>query len=345
MPDASSLIREETLRQERREASYPEPFPTGWYVVTPSKALDKHARKGRPMAAELLGQRVVVFRDAEGRAHVLDGYCPHLGADLSAGKVCEGKLECPFHGWQFEGDGQLAAVPYLKEGRTLPTISAGSHPVLEQDGMVMLWHGSDAPDYGIPEMPSAMKHRGDHDAGVVKMHLQEFAENSVDFAHFAPLHGQMRLPWLGWPIPGLTIAHEADWVPDEAHPWIARFHDSAVLRFRGKTLEKTKAKATITFHGPGSVVHFRFAIPDVGDIVMIQTHTPIAPLAQRVRFRWFADPSIPRLLVSYVVGNWVSQWREDIDIWENKIFRERPQLVRDDGPVHKLRKWYRQFRR
>ena len=78
---------------------------------------------------------------------------------------------------------------------------------------------------------------------------------------------------------------------------------------------------------------------------MLQTHTPLAPLAQRVRFRWYAERSIPRLLVSYVIGNWVSQWREDIVIWENKIFRERPQLVSTDGPVHALRRWYRQFRR
>ena len=85
--------------------------------------------------------------------------------------------------------------------------------------------------------------------------------------------------------------------------------------------------------------------PTMWTTLLPLTHTPIAPLALRTRFRWFAEPSIPRLLVSYVVGNWVSQWKEDIDIWENKIFRERPQLVRDDGPVLKLRKWYRQFRR
>ena len=336
---------QEALRQERREASYPEPYPTGWYVVTKSRELDRAARRKRPLATELLGQRLVVFRDDAGRARVLDGYCPHLGADLGGGRVCDGQLECPFHRWRFAGDGQLAHIPYLSEGRRLPTIRAGAFPVVERDGLVLLWHGPGEPAYDIPAVPETMRHRGDHDAGVVRMHLQEFAENSVDFQHFSPLHGQMRLPWVGVPIPGLTIHHEARWEPDEDHSWIARFHDSAMLRFLGRDLPWSAAQATITFHGPGSVVHFRFELPDVGDILMIQTHSPLAPLAQRVRFRWFAEPSIPRLLVSYVIGNWISQWREDIDIWENKIFRERPQLVRDDGPVHALRRWYQQFRR
>ncbi|MAQ18199.1 MAG: hypothetical protein CMN30_25810 [Sandaracinus sp.] len=334
---------QEALRQERREASYPEPYPTGWYVVVLAKELDRAARRGKPLAVELFGERLVAFRDAAGRARVLDAYCPHLGADLSGGRVCEGQLECPFHRWRFDGEGCLAEVPYLAERRKLPTIRAGAHAVLERDGLILLWRGPGEPDYDIPAVPAGMVHRGDHDAGVVRMHLQEFAENSVDFQHFAPLHGQMRLPWLGLPIPGVTIRHQARWEPDEERSWIARFHDSAMLRFRGKDLPWSAAEATITFHGPGSVVHFRFQIPEVGEILMIQSHAPLAPLAQHVRFRWFADRSIPRLLVSYVVGNWISQWREDIAIWENKIFRERPQLVRDDGPIHALRKWYRQF--
>ncbi|MCY3814247.1 MAG: hypothetical protein OXH15_20900 [Gammaproteobacteria bacterium] len=45
----------------------------------------------------------------------------------------------------------------------------------------------------------------------------------------------------------------------------------------------------------------------------------------------------------YVVGNWISQWARDIVIWENKIYRQRPRLCQDDGPVLRLRQWYRQF--
>ena len=334
---------EERVRDERRAASYHKEYPESWYYVGQSKALDAAARKGRPLSVEALGERSVLFRDGGGVAKALDAYCPHLGADLSGGRVCEGELECPFHRWRFEGSGDVASIPYLAKGRKLPTIQAGAKHVVEQDGCLFLWHGKDAPHFDLPSAGTGMVHRGDHDAGVVKMHLQEFAENSVDFQHFAPLHGEMRLPWTSIRIPGLTIQHTADWESDTDKPWMAYFHDKAVLKFFGRELPWTAAKAKISFHGAGSVVHFRFTIPRVGEILMMQTHTPLTPMALRVRFRWFAEKKIPRALVSYVVGNWVSQWREDIDIWENKIFRPRPQLVRDDGPVHALRKWYAQF--
>ncbi|MEM6954502.1 MAG: Rieske 2Fe-2S domain-containing protein [Myxococcota bacterium] len=340
---AAELL-EQSLRLERRAKTYPEKYPSGWYRVASVKELDRAARRSQPIAAELLGRRFALFRDGTGNARAVDAYCPHLGADMSGGRVCEGQLECPFHRWTFDGEGAVTKIPYLSEGRRLPTVRAQSHALLERDGLLLLWHGDEVPHYEVPAVPEHMVHRGDHDAGVVWMHLQEFAENSVDFQHFAPLHGKMRLPWIGLPVPGLSIRHVARWEPSDAKPWEALFHDSAILEFFGRELPGTGAKATITFHGPGSVVHFEFAIPKAGRIVMIQTHSPVTPMAQRVRFRWFAERRMPRWLVSYVVGNWVAQWREDISIWENKIFRDRPQLVRDDGPVHALRRWYRQFR-
>lgn len=38
-------------------------------------------------------------------------------------------------------------------------------------------------------------------------------------------------------------------------------------------------------------------------------------MVQNVEFKWFADKKIPRLMVSYVIGNWISQWRNDLSVW------------------------------
>ena len=62
-----------------------------------------------------------------------------------------------------------------------------------------------------------------------------------------------------------------------------------------------------------------------------------------MRFRWYAAKTLPRPLVAYVVGSWIAQWRRDVAIWESKVYRRRPMLVREDGPVHALRRWYAQF--
>ena len=76
---------------------------------------------------------------------------------------------------------------------------------------------------------------------------------------------------------------------------------------------------------------------------MFQSHTPIAPLRQHVRFRWFSDSDVSKIQAAFIVGNWVSQWRQDIGIWERKIYQQQPLLSRGDGPIHQLRKWYSQF--
>ena len=82
----------------------------------------------------------------------------------------------------------------------------------------------------------------------------------------------------------------------------------------GRVCESTRAGALITFLSLGSIVKFEFDIPRIGEITMFQTHTPVEALRQRVSFRWFAARFVPRLLISYVVGNWISQWRQDVEI-------------------------------
>ncbi len=323
---------------------YPPPFPRGWYRI--ARAVDIPA--GETLRVDALGVSLLAFRGVQdGALHVLDAHCPHQGADLGVGgKVVGNCVRCPFHDFDFDGCGKLVKVPTLSD---TPKIKTRAWPVREVHGMVWIWHDSakGEPDYE-PEYQSAitsgdMVLRGEHDAGVVRMHIIEFAENSVDFQHFKPLHGQMLVPWTQIEIPGVEVNHSPTWKPDADRGYIAYFIDQAVLRIGGRVVPRTSALATITFFGPGGVVWFRIQVPDVGDILIYQTHLPLEPLALDVQFRWFADEHIPRALVSYIVGSWVSQWQADIAVWENKIYKRRPMLTKSDGPVHEMRRWYQQF--
>ncbi|GIY06362.1 3-ketosteroid-9-alpha-monooxygenase, oxygenase component [Caerostris extrusa] len=91
--------------------SVPPVFPNGWIPIVESSEGSKRAAV---VSVTALGQRFCVFRGELGEAYVLDAYCPHLGADLSAGGTVEGDcIECPFHGWQFSGkDGACKKIPY-----------------------------------------------------------------------------------------------------------------------------------------------------------------------------------------------------------------------------------------
>jgi cholesterol 7-dehydrogenase len=326
-----------------RLATYPPPYPDSWYVLCRSEDVTD-----KVVSVEALGQRFVVFRDDGGKAAVLDSHCPHLGADLGLGNVVDGCIECPFHRWRFGADGRLAAPPY---GQThTPNVRTRSWPVDEVYGMVLIYFSTrpdTPPPHPFPRYEDVddgqLIRRGQHDPEPVAMHLIEFAENSVDFQHFAPLHGKMTIPWTNVTIPGVRIHHDATWEPDPDEAHVAWFRDKAVLEIFGRVRHWSRASAAIRFIGPGGVVAFTFDIPDRGRVLMFHTHTPLAPLSQQVRFTWFSARPISKLLASYIVGNWVSQWRADIAIWETKIYRTKPKLNPEDGPIHELRRWFQQF--
>ncbi len=328
--------------------SYPHPYPDGWYRIADSDSL----RPGDLRYLECLGRQLVLWRGQDGAPHLMHAFCPHLGANLSFGRVRGNCIECGFHRWRFTGEGRAAHVPYsdhVPEGVLTPPL-----PVREAHGQVFTYHScrgtpnaTEAPPIPLPRIAEvddgSFVFRGAHDAGRVGMHLLEFAENSVDRAHFQPVHGQLRIPWTQIPVPGVHIEHEADWSLDPDVPWKMYFFDTAALRIFGRRVERAGASARISFFGPGGVVTFRFTVPNGGEIEMYQTHLPVGPLEQQVNFRWFADRRLPRWLVWYIVGNWISQWARDIEIWENKIYQAHPRLCADDGPVFRLRRWYQQF--
>ena len=270
-----------------------------------------------------------------------------MGANLAHGKVIADQLRCPFHGWRIDGGGQVRCIP------TNDKLPAKVHPhweAMDYYGMVVVYHAEHAPGrvlYRLPEQSGIdsgqLVYRGKHNGGEVGMHIIEFAENAVDFQHFPEIHGVMHIPWTRIRIPFIKIHHEASWERDANAAHLSYFKNHSTLEVFGRMMPKTGASAKITFHGPGGIVQFDFSIPNLGGITMFQTHTPIAPLKQQVHFSWFADKSISRILASYVVGNWVSQWRRDVEIWENKIYRQKPLLTKSDGPVHRMRQWYQQF--
>lgn len=339
---------ENAVRAEDRLKSYApgSEYPEGWFRVADSSDIPTGAVK----YIMALGRDLAVFRGQDGQVRCLDAYCIHLGANMGIrGKVVGNCIECPFHKWTFGGDGTCTSIPYTP--KVPSTAKTTAYHVNEFFGLIMVWFPRPGctdmtPKYQppVPDIISrgTMVYRGGRKK-VVNMHIQEFAENSTDFAHFQPLHGTMTLPFTDVVIPGITINHEADWKEgqgDEGH--LCWFMDGADLNLGGVHFPSTAANAMITFVGPAGLVYFTFETP-IGNILLMQTHTPESPLRLQASFRWFSDSTMPRPLVWYVVGNWIAQWQNDIFVWENKKFLKNPLLVRGDGPMNKQRRWFRQF--
>src|ERR1700683_5674119 len=64
-----------------------------------------------PVRVKLLGERLIAFRDTQGRLGLMDEFCAHRGISLWFGRNEENGLRCPYHGWKYDVTGQCIDVP------------------------------------------------------------------------------------------------------------------------------------------------------------------------------------------------------------------------------------------
>lgn len=105
-----------------------------------------------PQRLQLLGERLLVFRDSEGRVGVIEEHCPHRGASLFFGRNEEGGIRCVYHGWKFDVEGRCLDLPSEPESsRMRVNIRARAYPCRLQGGLLWVYMGDARP---VPELPS-----------------------------------------------------------------------------------------------------------------------------------------------------------------------------------------------
>ncbi|HET7864774.1 MAG TPA: aromatic ring-hydroxylating dioxygenase subunit alpha [Burkholderiaceae bacterium] len=155
-----------------------------WHPVLAADAL-----ASGPVAVRVLATDLVLWRDGTGAARALDDRCPHRGTRLSLGRLQQGRLECPYHGWQFEGSGRCVHVPAEPGFQPSAAQSACRRAVCEAHAMVWV-RLDDAPDaaLGPPDLPTMPPRRlvcGPYD---VHTSAPRVVENFLDTAHFPFVH-------------------------------------------------------------------------------------------------------------------------------------------------------------
>jgi nitrite reductase/ring-hydroxylating ferredoxin subunit len=117
-----------------------------------SLALSEQVTAQKPLAVVCGGEDIVLFRDAAGRALALEDRCPHRRVPLSLGEVKDGRLQCGYHGWTFDGaTGACTGIPNLTaDERVPPRYGARAFTVAEGDGFVQVWLGEGDPTEALP---------------------------------------------------------------------------------------------------------------------------------------------------------------------------------------------------
>ncbi len=157
-----------------------------WYIAARSHEL----RGNRVIAARILDHWLALFRDEQGRAVALEDRCLHRAAPLSQGRLCAGRLQCAYHGWTYDGEGRVVAVP--SEGAHLkPKPAARRFPTCEQDEYVYVRLGETTDDSPQPFRIPFYKAKG-WAAIRLRNHFQNTVtncvENFVDIPHTAFVH-------------------------------------------------------------------------------------------------------------------------------------------------------------
>lgn len=127
-----------------------------WYPVIFVQDLPKN----RPYGFTIYDQSFVLFRNQSGKWICLKDLCPHRAAKLSDGQIIDGKIECLYHGWQFDSNGKCSHIPQLPKDATIPINSCiQSFTVIEKQGMIWFWWGNelDIDENLIPLLPDIDK--------------------------------------------------------------------------------------------------------------------------------------------------------------------------------------------
>jgi phenylpropionate dioxygenase-like ring-hydroxylating dioxygenase large terminal subunit len=163
-------------------------FEDFWYVI----ALSEELPVDRPVARKVLGEWLAVFRDEAGSPFALRDRCMHRNSRLSLGKVRDGCLECPYHGWIYDAAGEVVAVP--AEGESFKRLSSrrtACYPTREQDGYVYA-RLTDTPSEELEPFP--MPYYGQPGWETIRVinrfrnNVTNCAENFIDIPHTASVH-------------------------------------------------------------------------------------------------------------------------------------------------------------
>ena len=161
-----------------------------WYVACMSAEIQRNEKQGH----RICNKPILIWRTAEGKVVAFDDRCVHKRMPLSCGKILgNGNLECAYHGFTYNGNGQCVAIPSQDDGVIPTRAKLKPYPVVEQDGVVWVWPGDPARmgKARPPRTPEFVSEEWESYTCLpihVPANYRLLIENLLDITHFYPLH-------------------------------------------------------------------------------------------------------------------------------------------------------------
>jgi 3-ketosteroid 9alpha-monooxygenase subunit A len=319
----------------------PTRFARGWHCL----GLADSFRDGKPHAITAFGTKLVVFQNSAGELNVLDGYCRHMGGDLTQGTVKGDEIACPFHDWRWNGNGKCVSIPYAK--RVPLRARTKSWLTLEENKQFFVWNDpqGNPPPAGIviPRIDGVFTDEWSNwswDSVLIEgSHCREIIDNMVDMAHFFYIH--YAFPTY---FKNIFEGHIAtQYLNTKGRP------DAGMASNYGG--EENLLRSEASYFGPSYMINKLLNSYNGFEIenVLINCHYPVTENSFMLQWGMsvkklpgVTDEQADKLARKFAKGIGVG-FLQDVEIWKNKSRIDNPLLCEEDGPVYQLRRWYDQF--
>jgi phenylpropionate dioxygenase-like ring-hydroxylating dioxygenase large terminal subunit len=164
-------------------------FRSYWLPVLLSEELPEN--DSPPARVKILSERLLAFRDSNGRLGLIDEFCAHRGVSLWFARNEQSGLRCPYHGWKYNVTGQCMDVPSEpEESGFCNRIKLKSYPLIERGGVLWTYMGPPKQLPPLPEWEFATVPAGQ---SFISKRLQECSwlqamEGGIDSGHVSFLH-------------------------------------------------------------------------------------------------------------------------------------------------------------
>jgi phenylpropionate dioxygenase-like ring-hydroxylating dioxygenase large terminal subunit len=219
-------------------------IPDRWYAVLESREVPA----GRPVGARRLGESLVFWRDGDGRVAVMKDRCPHRGSRLSLGRVVGGRLQCPFHGFEFDGGGACQLIPATGGRAPVPKVfRCSTYPSREAHGFVWAWHGR--PREAYPPLPWFTDLEGFEYATTRKawdVDLSRAVEGLLDVSHLPFVHRRT----IGRDNKTLVNGSYTTLEDDTIRIWVTNQPDAGLPSIKPTQMPPPEGEAMLEFRFP-----------------------------------------------------------------------------------------------
>ncbi len=247
-----------------------------WYPIIRSEDLGPD----KPEKVMVLGSNLVVFRDEDGEARVLSDTCVHRGGSLGGAwsgpenmpRIVNGCVVCPYHGWEFGGDGECKNIPSIGYGTKPPArAKIDSYPVQERYGIVFAFLG-DLPEEERPPLLDVEEYgqEGWRANSVLVLDVGYYYERSVENA-LDPAHNEFVHPTHGFSGINRETYKVNDYETEEHHQGYGMWfmHKFNAPPLKGKTWGETRKESGDLYagggtYGPNTVITYINIQPGMG---------------------------------------------------------------------------------